>query len=479
MKISERFNLEKSQYELDFVDIDTNMDMPLFLDPYFISKQGFPLAEEAFLSLKSYFDFLLKLLRQGKRAEARELFSYLGESNEVCLGMSKGIPAGHGMGPMDADKIFKSLVESKAFETGLMEDIEDCRIFVPNVDRDKVSDMTANIIRKQLINYTQEQCELWGIPLTDGISSGHFWDSKSKTWENDYTKMLVIDGKKYILVPKRIVSFSREYTSEEYFQQFVLSYMQNEHLRLNSPLVRVRKDKSRYVTKKDIKERDIKFNGIDKEWLADFTLKHPDVFADFKNKTIGKILPITNEDIFQIKVSDVIDYLQEKLKKIPAGNKHATEYHHTILGIMELLFYPNLAMPTIEQEIHDGRKRIDIVFSNCAEKGFFKRLTDDMPCRFIMIECKNYKDDIKNPELDQLAGRFSPNRGKFGISACRKIEDFDLYIKRCADTFRDDRGLIIPLTDDDFIMMLDSFEENGADKCEEILQKRYQDVALK
>lgn len=479
MRISERFGLGKSQYELDFVDIDTNIDMPLFLDPYYISKQEFPLAEESFRSLKSYFEFLLKLLRQGKKEEARELFGYLGEPNEICLGMSKGVPAGHGMGLMDANKIFKSLVKSKAFETGLMEDIEDCRIFVPNVDRDKVSDMTANIIRKQLIKYTQEQCELWGIPLTDGVASGHFWESKSKAWENSYTKMLVIDGKKYILVPKRIVSFSKHYTSEEYLQHFVLSYMQSEHLRLNSPLVRERKDKSRYVTKKDIKELDLKLNGVDKERLAEFTVKYPDVFADFKKKTIEKISTISNEEISEIKVSDVIGYLKQKLIGIPVGNKHATEYHHTILGIMELLFYPSLAMPTIEQEIHNGRKRIDIVFDNCAEKGFFKRLLDDMPCRYIMIECKNYKNDIKNPELDQLAGRFSPNRGKFGISACRKIDDLDLYLMRCADTYKDDRGLIIPLTDDDFLQMLGSFENSGSDKWEEILQKRYHDVVMK
>ena len=51
------------------------------------------------------------------------------------------------MGPSDAAKIFLSLSESKAFQTGIMEDIEDFRNFVPNVDKDKMSDMTANIIK--------------------------------------------------------------------------------------------------------------------------------------------------------------------------------------------------------------------------------------------------------------------------------------------------------------------------------------------
>ena len=478
MKISEIYNLNKSQFELDFVDIDIDADMPLFLDPYFISKQEFPLAEKAYVSLKSFFDYLLLMLKSGEKERAKEIFGYLGESNEICLGLSKGNPAGKGMGPTDADRIFKNLIESKAFETGLMEDIEDCRIFVPNVDKDKVSDMTSNIIKRQLIDYTQEQCRLCGIPLTSGVSTGFYWDSKSKTWENDFSDMLVIDSKKIILVPKRIVSFSKEYAGEKYQQNFVLTFLQNENLKLQTALVKQRKDKSQYVTKKDIVDS-LGLTGVDKEWLADFTMRHPDVFADFKKKTIDKIKPISNEELASGRVSDIICYLKQRLINIPAGSQNATEYHHTILGIMELLFYPKLAMPRIEQEIHEGRKRIDIVFDNCAESGFFKRLLDDMPCRFIMVECKNYSKDIKNPELDQISGRFSPNRGKFGISACRRIDDFDLYMKRCTDTYNDDRGLIIPLTDADFIHMLDGFEEHGSEVWEKILQERYHDVAMK
>ena len=38
VKISELFDLKKSQYELDFVDINPDIDTPLFLDPYYISK---------------------------------------------------------------------------------------------------------------------------------------------------------------------------------------------------------------------------------------------------------------------------------------------------------------------------------------------------------------------------------------------------------------------------------------------------------
>lgn len=253
MRISQKFSLNKSQYELDFVDIDSDVDTPLFLDPYFISKCDFPFAEEAHYSIQSYFEYLLALLKSNHISEAEELFSHLGETNDVCLGMSSGNPRGHGMGPEDAKRIFKSLRASRAMQTSIMEDIEDFRIFVPNVDKDKVSDMTANIIKRHLIEYTVEQCELHRIPLAENVPSGMYWDSTQKIWDNKYVKRLVIDDKPILLVPKRIVSYTDKYTSHEYRQHFVLNYLQNENLRLKTALVQKRNDGTEYVTMPELK----------------------------------------------------------------------------------------------------------------------------------------------------------------------------------------------------------------------------------
>lgn len=168
------------------------------------------------------------------------------------------------------------------------------------------------------------------------------------------------------------------------------------------------------------------------------------------------------------------------MQSIPSGSQYATDYHRIILGIMELIFYPHLSAPRIEQEIHDGRKRIDITFDNCAETGFFYRLltvyrTSSM---FIIVECKNYSRDIANPELDQLSDRFSPNRGCFGIATCGSIENMEVFIARCNDTAKDDGGIIIPLVDDDFVYMLENYSENQT-AWEDIIQNRFHDVCIK
>jgi hypothetical protein len=149
-----------------------------------------------------------------------------------------------------------------------------------------------------------------------------------------------------------------------------------------------------------------------------------------------------------------------------------------MIGVVEFLFFPNLLNPTKEQEIHQGRKRIDILMENGARGGVFHRLHDirKLPCAFVPIECKNYTTEVANPELDQLAGRFSVNRGKFGILCCRAFEDRAVFVERCRDTFKDDRGLIMPLDDDLVLRLLCNVEAGCRRKIDDAVTELVNEV---
>jgi hypothetical protein len=344
MKISEIFNLGKSQAELDFIDIDITKDIPLFLDPFFLGNRQDKWSSEATLTLRSFFQKLIDLTKEGNEKSARELFEYLHEPNSTCLGMSIGIPEGKGVGKGDSSKIYDNLLKSKAIETGLLQDIEDNILFVDNFGKDKLSDMTTNIIRKHLIIYTQAQCNLHNIPITENVPSEFYWSRQDEEWKNEYTEMLVIKGKKILLVPKGVVSFSDCYTPEKYYNHFVLNFLQNEHLRLNSALVQETSKGKKFVTKKDLKET----TPQTKEFLRQFTLKHPEVLKAFKEKT--KNDSVKNIEIADISIKNICKVLGEQLVAIPSGANTASDFHHKILGILEIIFYPNLIYPVKEKK---------------------------------------------------------------------------------------------------------------------------------
>ncbi len=481
MRISETFQLGKSQAELDFVDIDPDEDFRLFVDPYFLAARTDAWSVSATRTVRDFFQHVVTLIRAGNHTVARQLFLHLSEPNETCLGLSRGRPSGRGIGAVEADSIFNSLMNSRAVQTGIVDHLEDCRLFVDGIDKDKTSDMTTNIIRHHLIEYTIDQCRLWGIPTQRDVPTGFWWDRNRSQWINTYSEMLIVQMRKILLVPKAVVSYSDRYIPQRYYQHYILNFLQNEHLEMNSALVqqKVRRDGTvrRFVTKRSLKETVAPYS---KEFLTSFTQRHPEVFRDFRQHAGANDSVLPNEALSPADVKEIARFLSQQLPAIPAGNEAATRYHRTVAGILELLFYPNLVCPQIEQEIHQGRKRIDITFDNAAEHGFFFRLhtTHQIPCQYVFIECKNYSREVANPELDQMAGRFSPNRGRFGIIVCRDIADRDLFLTRCRDTYDDGRGLIVPFTDRDLIDVLVRFAEGHSRPEEELLAERMRQIFL-
>lgn len=112
--------------------------------------------------------------------------------------------------------------------------------------------------------------------------------------------------------------------------------------------------------------------------------------------------------------------------------------------------------------------------SQCLQSP--SKVNSHITCPFVFIECKNYSREVANPELDQMGGRFSYQRGRFGIIACRSIDNMSLFVERCADTYGDDRGLIIPIVDEDIFEALGHYSELGYRSFETILERRYRQI---
>lgn len=152
-----------------------------------------------------------------------------------------------------------------------------------------------------------------------------------------------------------------------------------------------------------------------------------------------------------------------EMRSVAAGTAGATLYHRCVARLMSLLFSQSLGNERIEKAIHNGLKRIDVTYDNIGRGGFFAWLGMHFAAATIVVECKNYGKDAGNPEFDQLAMRFSPGRGRFGILACRSFEDKDKALARARAIATDRNGYVIVLDDDDFERLIDDYELSGTD----------------
>ncbi|MBN9545444.1 MAG: hypothetical protein J0I19_08220 [Alphaproteobacteria bacterium] len=480
MLLSQALGLNSSQPLLDFVDIDLDLDFPLYIDPASFLTPRDEFAQRCQQDLRDFFDAVLKSIADGDSSKTDELLAGLKEPNETHLGQSQGEPRGRGIGKIQARKILANFKTSPAAKSGLLNDLTDASLFIPGIGTDKVSDITTNIIRRHLIEYTQQQFELLGIPIDGEIPAGLLWDTGNGRWINDeLARIPIISGKRVLLVPKRYVRWKGglQQAASHYYNRFVTNFIRDEELRTNGSLVKVVKTKKttkRVVYKKDINE---KFPSS-KPFLARFSTTHPDEYRKFR-KVLDRHAPVAVRALVEVRDRSFNEIafdngLIATLAQIPSGRRNATSYHHLITGILTHIFDPDLISPALEYEIDFGRKRIDLTFLNTAEAGFFKDRKDDpyTLSREVIVECKNYTDDIGNPEIDQLCGRFDPRRGRFGLILCRAIEDPELVVRRCRDVFQAQRGLVLVLSDPDLEGLLRAPSLNREEAVQNLLRSK-------
>lgn len=474
-QVSEYFKLQKDQRELDFANVDVLGDNRLFVDPFALSQRLDPLSKTCHQTIVEFFTRVLEAIRIDQEDRALELLSHLSEPNETRLGYSQAEPRGAGIGNSQSRDILEALKGSSAVQTGFISSLEECELLIPGISRDKISDLTTNVIRLHLAEYTAQQCELLGIPVQSAPLPPVF-DIGRNQWESRYHSLPLVQGQPLLLVPKVFVRFQSAYNHTKYYQHYVLNYLQAECLSAGSSLVKTLKNGKQVVYKTDLKPQ----YPCTKAFLYDFSQQHPDVLQKYRSD-LAELERMGQAGIVSdAQETTIAEALSDALRSITSGSEHASTYHSLMVGVLELLFFPNLLSPKKEAEIHQGRKRIDIRMENGAITGIFSRLHQirNIPCQSIVFECKNYSRDVANPELDQLLGRFAPRRGQVGFLCCRDFMDRPLFVQRCRDAYADNTVLAVPLDDDFFLRALAAVGAGARDDIDRMLTEAINEVTF-
>lgn len=475
MKVSAYFELGMQQPFLDFVDVDLDTDIPVFVDPSALRTMKSEWATECVSMLQHFFEAVLLALKTSDKNTARYLLSYLNERNEFHLGLSKGESRGHAIGSKYAELMLKALGKTKAARTLLLTDLEDTALLIPGIGPDLISDAICNIIRGPLINYTQEMSKYYGIPLTPGVASGPIWNVHTGRWEECLIQLPMTKHGPVVLVPKLIVRHRLSIDAGSYYRHYLLPAMQRDEINANTSIVRTLKSGKNKGEKRVSKKALIEKYGADKLAIAKQSEKRQAILKEYKKDARRRTRPLDHHDFVDLGNNQDVDWraLIKQLRQTNTGTAYASAYHSLTERILSALLYPHLVHPEKEQKIHGGRKRVDIRYTNESKSGFFSWVSQHYVAPFIWVECKNYKDDVGNPELDQLSGRFSTRRGEVGLLLHRKIDNKSLLYQRCKDTATDGRGYIVPIDDDDLIQMIQERIDEGANCRFSLLRKLF------
>lgn len=478
-RVSERFDLGLSQPQLDFVDVKIESDTRVFVDPRALTTLDTDWGRECVALIGDFFGCVLTAITSGDKARAIGLLNQLHEPNETRLGLSRGTPAGHALGPELAGRVRRALEQSEAVKSGLLTDLEDTILMIEGISSDLISDITTNVIREPLIRYTQQACDDLAIPMEENIyPGGPLWDPGAEDWFQRFETLPVIGRKPLLLVPKVIVRKKMDYDADEYYDHYIIPLLRELEIEAKSDLVRmIKKRDEPHVTKKDLVAR----YGRGKAVNEAMTRAHPQLLDAYrKNKTRHVHPPISHDDLAGLTGTQPPDFdaLLAAVVAVEPGRAGATVYHRAVMNLLTPLFYPWLSMPEHEVRINAGRKRIDITYVNAASAGFFDWLARRYNAPYVIVECKNYAGDPANPELDQLAGRFTPRRGNFGLLVCRSIDDKDLFAARCRDTADADNGYIVALDDADLAALVKARQEHDTPGALGLLLKRFQRLVM-
>lgn len=297
MIFSEYFDLKNvdGHSSIDFIDIDIVNDTKLFIDPSLIEGSNDIWCNEASILINSFFNNVFECYGDTEEKERlMELLNYGHEPNETKLGLSESKSKGKGTSDEGLYQIFKDIYKRDLVNKKLIEKPMDLCVFVHDFDKDRMSDLVTNILRKKLCDFTLMQCKKHNFDISDNeINIGKSWNYKLECWEDVVSRVPLVNDEPILLVPKKIVRRNYIYSVNEYLNKKVLEHRQQYHVENNTELAQLKYSKARgeYIappSKRTIREKEI-CETPSKDYVTEYTINNPELIIEFREEAKRRI----------------------------------------------------------------------------------------------------------------------------------------------------------------------------------------------
>lgn len=209
MKLSHEFDPIATE---DCFDPILVADTELFVDPFSVFDETEGVFANSFDKIITFFNEAFKLAaqtpeRSGVLYGKLESMMTFPEVNEIGLGYSASND-GSGASKWFRDQIIESLYRS--IERGMdgYRHFEEIGIFEKGIGCDRISDITCNILKEEIISYTQTMCAKLNIPMVK-IKMRHIrFDFKHLRWVDGIVELPYNQYKKrgILLIPERFLN---------------------------------------------------------------------------------------------------------------------------------------------------------------------------------------------------------------------------------------------------------------------------------
>jgi hypothetical protein len=399
---------EVSQYEVDFVIPRVGIDLPVGIDPFLLFKSRDSQFRQLHASLLSAFNAGILAVRNNDLTAARYLFSFP-EVSAIGMGYTHKGKRGSGVGSHLTNLILQTLAGSPSLTERGVRHVEEMQLLSAGIGPDRISDISANVLKRFLIEYTKRQCAIWNIPTKPGVPVSHIYDESKQAWEDSYEDLPVsaIDGSEILLVPRRLVRALPWINYDDFIRTEFSAYLaarrdQFAQRKISSAeLPDEKKFKAKpavvTVTKQDI--------GLVERYVRSREAQA----ADAK-----PTLEYIDEDACK-----EAEALKQRLSCIRPGRESATDYQYAILEILNYLFNPDLIAGEPEVRTIDGTERRDLIFTNDSDESFWEYIRNTHDGILLMFETKNM-EALDISAINQTATYLGDRIGRLGIIVTRE-----------------------------------------------------------
>lgn len=310
----------------EWFDPILDKDTLLFIDPFSVFKSKDDLFKDSYSEMMYFFQQAFELIAHSggtkthlsyKKAESMLVFP---EVNAICLGYSK-TRQGSGTGPEWAKTLTKNINTIIAKGVTHISHFEELGIFCEGIGPDRLSDMTANLLKIRLITYTQRICNLHKIPMEKKRVQHSTFDYEYKRWyDGEY--LLPINPYKQnsplLLIPKDFLNILPEINSDDFAETIDLA----ERLR-NDFNYEVDKN----LDKHKIAQIAIENYDLVKEYIDIVEKREVNSFSELMKKTLRYVWYELSKDIvtnnkfdfgdivddttFYKKISELVNYYKD------------------------------------------------------------------------------------------------------------------------------------------------------------------------